>query len=466
MKAFLDQDFLLSTETARTLYHANASQQPIIDYHCHLSPQEIAENRRFRNLHEIWLEGDHYKWRALRTNGIPEELITGDADARAKFNAWAATMPYCLRNPLYVWSHLELQRYFGIDTLLDETTADETWERANAVLESGELDAHAILDKMNVEIVCTTDDPADPLVWHEKIQKLGLKTKVYPTFRPDKAFSVNDPVAFNAWCDRLGETCGMDINSVSALVGALHARHQAFHDLGARLSDHGLTQATASPCTDSEADHIFVKARKGITATPEEKEQFATYMMLEFGRMDAERGWTKQLHIGPLRNNRTALFQSIGPDIGCDSIDDMNQAVRLSWYLDQLDREGKLPKTILYNLNPADNHVFGTMIGNFQDGSIPGKIQYGAAWWFLDQEDGMRTQLDVLSNLGLLSRFVGMLTDSRSFLSYPRHEYFRRILCDVLGNDVASGRIPDRMDYLNRMVTDICYANAKSYLNM
>lgn len=466
MKAFLDQDFLLTTKLAKTLYHSNAAKQPIIDYHCHLSPKEIAENRRFRNLHEIWLEGDHYKWRALRSNGVPENLITGDAPARAKFDAWAATLPYCLRNPLYIWSHLELRRYFEIEDLLDEKTADRVWEEANAILDSGALDAHAILDKMNVEIVCTTDDPADPLTYHEQIKQLGLKTRVYPTFRPDKAFNVDDPETYNVWCDRLGETSGMDINSLSALVGSLHARHEAFHQLGARLSDHGMTQCYASPCSEAEADRIFAKARSGVAATQEEKEQFATYMMLEFGRMDAARGWVKQLHLGPLRNNCTRLFRGIGPDIGCDSIDDMSQASRLSWYLDQLDQEGKLPKTIIYNLNPADNHVFGTMIGNFQDGSIPGKIQYGAAWWFLDQEDGMRTQLDVLSNLGLLSRFVGMLTDSRSFLSYPRHEYFRRILCDMLGNDVEEGKIPNRPDYLNRMVTDICHDNALSYLGM
>lgn len=465
MRTFLDQDFLLMTETARELYHSHAASQPIIDYHCHLSPKEIAENRRFRNLHEIWLEGDHYKWRALRSNGVDERLITGDASPEEKYRAWAATMPYCLRNPLYVWSHLELRRYFDIDCLLDENTADEVWERANATLESGALDAHAILKKMNVETVCTTDDPADPLTWHRQIADQGLETRVYPTFRPDKSFGVDVPEVYNAWCDKLAETSGREINSAHSLVEALDARHSEFHALGARLSDHGLSQCFASPCTDAEAEAIFVKARSGKAATPAEKEQFGTWLMLAFGRMDAQRGWTKQLHLGPLRNNNTRLFKQLGADIGCDSIDDMPQAAKLSWYLDQLDSEGSLPNTILYNLNPSDNHLMATMIGNFQQGPEPGKIQYGSGWWFLDQEDGMRRQLDALSNLGLLSRFVGMLTDSRSFLSYPRHEYFRRILCDILGNDAESGRIPRRMDYLGRMVEDICYGNAKRYFH-
>lgn len=463
MKAFLDQDFLLSTETARELYHTYAESQRIIDYHCHLSPCEIAENRRFGNLHEIWLEGDHYKWRALRSNGIDESLITGKASPKDKYLAWAATLPYCLRNPLYVWSHLELQRYFDIDCLLDEDTAEEVWERANEKLQSGDLDAHAILKKMNVETVCTTDDPADPLTYHEQIAGLGLATGVYPTFRPDKSFGVDAPESYNVWCDKLAATSGRDINSARALVEALDARHAAFHALGARLSDHGLTQCFAASCSDAEAESIFAKARAGKAATPAEKEQFGAYLMLAFGRMDAQRGWTKQLHIGALRNNNTRLFKQLGPDIGCDSIDDMPQAGKLSWYLDQLDGEGSLPKTILYNLNPADNHLLATMIGNFQQGPVAGKVQYGSGWWFLDQEDGMRSQLDSLSSLGLLSRFVGMLTDSRSFLSYPRHEYFRRILCDILGADAENGRIPRRMDYLSRMVQDICYGNAKRY---
>lgn len=463
MKAFLDQDFLLSTETARELYHSYAASQPIIDYHCHLSPKEIAENRRFGNLHEIWLEGDHYKWRALRSNGVDESLITGKASPKEKYLAWAATLPYCLRNPLYVWSHMELQRYFDIDCLLDEDTAEEVWEKANEKLQSGDLDAHAILKKMNVETVCTTDDPADPLTYHEQIAGLGLGTGVYPTFRPDKSFGVDAPEAYNAWCDKLAETSGRDINSARALVEALDARHAAFHALGARLSDHGLTQCFAASCSDAEAEAIFAKARAGKAATPAEKEQFGAYLMLAFGRMDAQRGWTKQLHMGALRNNNTRLFKQLGPDIGCDSIDDTPQAGKLSWYLDQLDGEGSLPKTILYNLNPADNHLLATMIGNFQQGPVVGKIQFGSGWWFLDQEDGMRSQLDSLSSLGLLSRFVGMLTDSRSFLSYPRHEYFRRILCDILGADAESGRIPRRMDYLSRMVQDICYGNAKHY---
>lgn len=463
MKAFLDQDFLLSTETARELYHSYAASQPIIDYHCHLSPKEIAENRRFGNLHEIWLEGDHYKWRALRSNGVDESLITGKASPKEKYLAWAATLPYCLRNPLYVWSHMELQRYFDIDCLLDEDTAEEVWEKANEKLQSGDLDAHAILKKMNVETVCTTDDPADPLTYHEQIAGLGLGTGVYPTFRPDKSFGVDVPEAYNVWCDKLAATSGRDINSARALVEALDARHAAFHALGARLSDHGLTQCFAASCSDAEAEAIFAKARAGKAATPAEKEQFGAYLMLAFGRMDAQRGWTKQLHMGALRNNNTRLFKQLGPDIGCDSIDDMPQAGKLSWYLDQLDAEGNLPKTILYNLNPADNHLLATMIGNFQQGPVVGKIQFGSGWWFLDQEDGMRSQLDSLSSLGLLSRFVGMLTDSRSFLSYPRHEYFRRILCDILGADAESGRIPRRMDYLSRMVQDICYGNAKRY---
>ncbi|MDR1497788.1 MAG: glucuronate isomerase [Puniceicoccales bacterium] len=461
--SFLNDDFLLSTPLARELFHEVAKPLGIIDFHCHLSPFDIAEDRCFGNLHEIWLEGDHYKWRAMRANGIPEKYITGDATPWEKFQAWAATVPQTLRNPLYVWTHLELRRYFGITDLLDETTARKIWDEAGAQLAGGQLSARGILRKFKVEAVCTTDDPADPLVWHEKIANDPFGVKILPTYRPDRAHAIGVPAAFNAWVEKLGKTADLATDTFGGFLDALKRRQESFSLLGGRLSDHGLERCFAAECSDGQAEAIFAKVRGGAVPGDHEREQFGAYMMHFFGVMDAENGWTSQLHLGPIRNTNSGLMQSVGADAGCDSVGDFSQARSLAWYLDNLAAAGHLPKTILYNINPADNYVFATMAGNFQDGVTAGKVQYGSGWWFLDQEEGMRWQINALSNLGLLSRFVGMLTDSRSFLSYPRHEYFRRILCDMLASDVASGRLPERLDYLKPLVANVCHDNAARY---
>ena len=461
---FIHDDFLLQTESARHLYHQFAAAEPILDYHTHLPPDDIATNRRFENLTEIWLAGDHYKWRAMRANGIPEQLCTGDADPYDKFLAWAATVPQTLRNPLYHWTHMELKRYFDIDDLLDEKSAPEIWSRAKERLQSEDLTPRGIFDKFKVRAVCTTDDPTDDLAHHQAIAQSDLPTKVYPTFRPDAALRVNLPEEFNAWVDKLAKIVDADINSLDDLLSSIKKRHDFFHEQGCRLSDHGLEYCPAEFATDEQANQLFDKARKGDAATADESASFTGYMMLHFGRWDASRGWTKQIHIGPLRNNSTRLYQQIGRDIGCDSMGDWSQAEGLSAYLDRLDQEESLPKMILYNINPSDNAVFATMVGNFQGDGIPGKVQWGSGWWFLDQWEGMQQQLNTLSNQGLLSRFVGMLTDSRSMLSYPRHEYFRRCLCDLLGTDVERGALPNDDSLLGPMVKNICFANARDYL--
>ncbi len=463
---FIHPNFLLENAAARRLYREYAQDEPILDYHSHLSPKDIAENRQFKNLFEIWLEGDHYKWRAMRSNGVAERFCTGDAEPIEKFQAWAATVPQALRNPLYHWTHLELKRYFGIGALLNEKTAASVWEQANASLATPGFRVHGILKKFRVAALCTTDDPADDLVYHRAIAASGLETKVYPTFRPDKAMGVDQPEAWNAWIARLEPTANVSVSRFADLLEALRQRHQAFHELGGRLSDHGLERCFADFCSDAVAESIFDKARKGVAASPQEKAQFASWLMLFFGRLDAERGWTKQLHLGALRNNNGRLFGRLGADTGFDSIGDWPQAQALSAYLDRLDRENALPKTILYNLNPADNYVFAAMLGNFQDGSTAGKIQLGSGWWFLDQKEAIEWQINALSNLGLLSRFVGMLTDSRSFMSYPRHEYFRRTLCNLLGRDVEKGELPDDPDLLGPMIRNICFGNAKNYLGL
>lgn len=464
--AFLSDDFLLETATARRLYHEVAADLPIIDYHCHLPPADVAANRRFSNLFEIWLEGDHYKWRALRANGIPEDLITGSASPKEKFLAWARTLPATWRNPLFHWSHLELTRYFGITDLLDETTAEAIWDAANARLAEPDFDAHGILRRMKVEVVGTTDDPADPLPHHELFARSGHPTRMVPTFRPDKAHALEDPVAWNAWVDRLATTAGTRIDDFDALLAALESRHAAFHAAGGRLSDHGLVRAPAAPATDAELAAIFRKLRAGQPGAALEAEQFATRILLETGRWNHARGWTLQLHLGPQRNNNSRYLARLGRDAGFDSIGDVPQAASLAWFLDALDHEDRLPRTVLYNINPADNYVFATMIGNFNDGTIPGKIQWGSGWWFLDQKEGMEWQINALSNLGLLRRFVGMLTDSRSFLSYPRHEYFRRILCNLFGRDVERGELPDDFPRLAEYVRAICYENARDYFQI
>ena len=463
---FIHEDFLLQTRTARRLYHHYAEGEPILDYHCHLSPQDIADNRRFRNLFELWLEGDHYKWRAMRSNGVAERFCTGNADPFAKFQAWAATVPHTVRNPLYHWTHLELKRYFDIEDLLDEASAARIWKEANEQLASPEFSAQAILRKFEVKTLCTTDDPTDDLSPHKAIAEANLPTCVLPAFRPDKALAVHQPEQFNRWLKRLCGASNVDISSLSSFLDALRARHQYFHEQGCRLSDHGMNRCYADFCSEKAAAAVFAKALRGKAASPDEHEQFASFMMLFFGRLDAEKGWTKQLHLGAQRNNNTRLLNGLGPDTGFDSIGDLPQAVALAAYLDRLDQENALPKMILYNLNPAENYVFASMLGNFQDGTIPGKLQLGSGWWFLDQKQGIEWQLNALSNLGLLSRFVGMITDSRSFMSYPRHEYFRRVLCNLIGRDVENGEIPDDDMLTGPMIRNICYANAKRYLSL
>ena len=458
--SFIHDDFLLTTKTARRLYHQFAENQPILDYHCHLPPKDVAENRQFQNLFEIWLEGDHYKWRAMRANGVPEACCTGSAPAYEKFLASAQTVPSTLRNPLYHWTHLELKRYFGIDELLDGSSALRIWDQANALLATEELSAHGILRKFQVKAVCTTDDPTDDLAWHQAIAASPLATKVFPTFRPDRALNVHSPELFNPWVDRLEAVSNTHIGTLPAFVDALKQRHDFFHQMGGRLSDHGLNHLFGEFPTEHEASTIFGRARSGHAATREEHWRFGAYMMLVFGRFDAARGWTKQMHLGARRNNNTRRFRELGPDVGFDSIGDWPQADALGSYLDRLDLENALPKIVVYNLNPADNYVVATMIGNFQDGATAGKIQIGSGWWFLDQKEAMQWQMNALSNCGLISKFVGMLTDSRSFMSYPRHEYFRRVLCDLFGKDVEAGEVPDNDELVGPVIRDICYGNA------
>lgn len=464
--SFIHDDFLLQTPAARELFHSYAKDEPILDYHCHLPPQDVAANRRFANLHEIWLEGDHYKWRAMRANGVPEELITGSAGPKDKFMAWAKTVPFTLRNPLYHWTHLELARYFGITDILNEDSAESIWNRANEMLATDELSAHGILAKFKVRALCTTDDPTDSLAEHKQIAASGLATKVLPAYRPDKALGVHDPAAFNQWIARLEAASGTSVSHFQSLLDALAARHDYFHSMGSRLSDHGLNTALSDPCSFEDASHIFDRARNGQSADPVEHAQFGSYLMHYFGRLDAAKGWTKQLHLGARRANNTRMFRQVGPDTGFDSIGDWPQIDAVARYMDQLEQDGGLPKMILYNLNPSDNYAFATVVGNFQDGSVPGKIQFGSGWWFLDQKEAMEWQINALSNCGLLSRFVGMLTDSRSFLSYPRHEYFRRTLCNLLGRDIENGELPRDMALVGGMVRNICYANAEQYFSL
>ncbi len=467
MSQFLPEDFLLSTEWARSLYFRHAAPQPIFDYHCHLPPDQIASNRQFENLTQIWLAGDHYKWRALRWNGVPEKLITGsETSDYDKFLAYARTVPETVRNPLHHWSHLELRRFFGIDDLINEANAPKIWEVANAKLRTPALSTHGILTHSRVKVVCTTDDPTDDLAHHLAIKCSDLSTRVYPTFRPDKALAVNNPSLFNPWCDKLSAVSGLEVSSVHLFLSALQNRHDFFHSIGGRLSDHGLESLPDVDCSEREAAAIFAAARAGHAATPEQSDKFTAFMMLFFGRLDAAKGWTKQLHLGAIRNNSQRLLKQLGSDAGVDSIGDFPQARGLSRYLNHLDAENSLPKVVVYNLNPADNYIIATMVGNFQDGTIAGKLQFGSGWWFLDQREAMEWQINALSQLGLLSRFVGMLTDSRSFLSYVRHEYFRRLLCAMIGKDVEAGLIPDDHEQLGRLVENICYKNAESYFGL
>jgi len=465
IRTFLTEDFLLHNDVARELYHDHARHEPIFDYHTHLPPDQIVSNKVFRNLYEAWLGGDHYKWRAMRSNGVSEKYCTGDASDWEKFLAYARTVPHTLRNPLYHWTHLELKMYFGITDLLDESTAEKIWNKANEKLAL--MPVHELLRRSRAAVVCTTDDPTDSLEQHRKIRADGkLATRVYPTFRPDKSLTIDQPAAFNAWVDKLGQVSGVECRSLSSFLDALGKRHSFFHDAGCRLSDHGLNHVFADDCTESEAARIFADARTGKKVSLADANKFRSFMLLFVGELYAKRGWVMQLHLGALRNNNARLMRTLGPDTGFDSIGDWPQAEALARYLDRLDSNNRLPKTIIYNLNPADNYAFATMLGNFQDGSVPGKIQFGSGWWFLDQKEAMEWQINALSNLGLLSRFVGMLTDSRCFLSYSRHEYFRRILCNLIGRDVANGELPRDMKMLSTLVRNICFGNAKNYFGL
>ncbi|RMG17831.1 MAG: glucuronate isomerase [Bacteroidetes bacterium] len=463
MKPFLNEDFLLQTATARTLYHEHARHLPIIDYHCHLPPAEIAQNRQFENLTRIWLEGDHYKWRAMRTNGVDERYCTGDASDYEKFEKWAETVPFTMRNPLYHWTHMELRRPFGVSKLLNPDTAREIYTHCTEQLQLPEFSAQGLMKQFAVEVVCTTDDPADTLEHHLQIREQGFDIKVLPTFRPDKCMMVEDPPAYNAYLDKLGQVVDQSIDHFIDLLDVLKQRIDYFHQMGGRLSDHGLETIYAEDYTDDEINYLFHKVRLGHRLEPLEVHKFKSAVLVHLGQMYHEKGWTQQFHLGALRNNNSRMMRLLGPDTGFDSIGDFEIARPLARFLDRLDTDNRLPQTILYNLNPRDNEVMATMAGNFNDGSIPGKVQFGSAWWFLDQKDGMEKQMNTLSNMGLLSRFVGMLTDSRSFLSYPRHDYFRRILCNLIGNDVENGELPHDLNWLGQMVEDICYYNAKDY---
>ncbi len=470
MPDYMNDDFLLQTETAKELYHDYAAKMPIYDYHCHLSAAEVADDKQFENLTQAWLYGDHYKWRAMRTNGVDEKYCTGDASDYEKFEKWAETVPACIRNPLYHWTHLELKKPFGIrGKLLGPDTAKEIYDTCSDLLQTPEFSARGIMRQWNVKLVCTTEDPLDSLEHHRVIRESGIDIAVHTAWRPDKAMAAEDTVALNAWIDRLAEITDMDISTFADYDDALRKRHDYFHENGCRVSDHGL-EAVPGDCSafesKSQIHAIFTKIRQEQELSPKEIAQFKTLMLFNFALMDWQKGWVQQLHLGPMRNNNSRMFHKIGPDTGFDSIGDYLTAEPLSRFLDMMDRTNRLPKTILYNLNPRDNEVMATMIGNFQDGTVPGKMQFGSGWWFLDQMDGMIKQMNALSNLGLLSRFIGMLTDSRSFLSYSRHEYFRRILCNLLGDEVEKGYWPKDMALLGKMVEDISYNNAKNYFDM
>jgi glucuronate isomerase len=462
IKEFLGNDFLLSNEQAENLYFRYAATQPIIDFHNHLPVADIANNKKFSSITELWLEGDHYKWRAMRANGIPEKYCTGSATPKEKFKKWAETVPYTLRNPLYHWTHLELKNYFGIDKLLNESTADTIYEEVNALLRTDQYSVKGLLQKMNVEVLCTTDDPTDTLEHHKEInQHAGLK--VYPTFRPDKVLQFHLNQNHFQYLQKLSITANIEINSVQQLCLALEKRMQYFNTMGCRLSDHGLDYLPFSPVNDAEAESIFSKVLSKKIISRAESDQLCTYVLQFLSSAYARLGWTQQFHLGAMRNNNVRMLESLGADTGFDSIGDYPQASSMAMFLAESDRK-QLGKTILYNLNPSQNEVFASMLGNFNDGTFPGKIQWGSAWWFLDQKDGMTKQINTLSNMGLLSRFVGMVTDSRSFLSFPRHEYFRRILCNTLGEEIEKGELPDDMATIGKLVSDVCYYNAKKYL--
>lgn len=464
MSAFIGKDFMLTNDAARELYHEHAAKLPVIDYHCHLVPEQIANNYQARNITEMWLGGDHYKWRAMRGNGVNEDYITGGKSDYEKFEKWAETLQYAMRNPLYHWTHLELSRIFGIDDVLNPSTARKIYEECNEKVASDEFRAQSIMRNCNVEAVCTTDDPIDSLEHHKSILDNPFGTKVLPTWRADKVLAVENPTAYNEYIDKLEQASGMSISTYEDLMGALLNRHDFFASMGCKLSDHGLDTFYAEDYTEGDLMQIFAKVRSGNTPTPQEVAKFRSGVLFDLAAMDYDKDWTQQFHIGVIRNNNSKMFGQLGPDTGFDSIHDLTCAAAGNKYFDRLTAAGKLAKTILYNLNPKDNEVLATMAYNFNDGSVAGKMQLGSGWWFLDQEDGMRKQLNALSSLGLLSSFVGMLTDSRSFLSYPRHEYFRRILCNVIGQDIEDGKLPkSEMEFIGKMVEGISYYNAKNY---
>ncbi|NLW56532.1 MAG: glucuronate isomerase [Firmicutes bacterium] len=466
MRPFMDENFLLNNPTAEKLYHQYAAQMPILDYHCHLNPKEIAENKKYRNITEIWLGGDHYKWRAMRANGVDEKYITGDASDREKFFKWAETMPQCIGNPLYHWTHLELKRYFGIEELLSPETAEEIWTRCNELLQKDEFRVRGLIERSNVKALCTTDDPTDSLEYHLALAKdQSFPVKVFPSFRPDKSFNIDKP-GFTDWIAKLEAVVGKKIDTLPALLAALQERIEFFHSVGCRISDHALDPIVYAESTEEEATTILRKALAGQKLIAEEVAKFKTQVLRFLGREYAKRGWTMQLHLSSIRNNSTRMFKLLGPDTGFDSMGDYVYAEALVAFLDKLDETNELPKMILYSLNPIDNEMLATIAGSFQGGGIPGKMQLGSGWWFNDQKDGMIRQMVALANIGLLSKFVGMLTDSRSFLSYTRHEYFRRLLCDLLGDWVEKGEAPNDLDLMGQMVQNICYYNAKEYFGL
>ena len=471
IKKFLDKDFLFTNKTAEYLYFNYAEKLPIIDYHNHLPVKEIAENKKFESITQIWLYGDHYKWRAMRANGVDEKYITGSASDWEKFLAWAKTVPDTLRNPLYQWTHMELKKPFGIENkLLNQNTAKEIYDHCNELLQKDDFSTRGLLKQFNVEVVCTTDDPLDTLEYHKKIKSDKINKngeadglKVFPAFRPDKGMAVENLSTFNEWVKKLQEITKINVDSFEKYIEAIRKRHDYFHENGCRLSDHGLETAYAEEYTSQEIENIFQKVLSSKKLNREEILKFKSAMLFEFGIMDQEKNWTQQFHLGAIRNNNSRMFGILGPDTGYDSIGDFEIAIPLAKLLNRLDTNDKLAKTIIYNLNPADNEIIATMIGNFQDGRIPGKLQFGSGWWFLDQKDGIEKQINALSNMGLLSRFVGMLTDSRSFLSYSRHEYFRRLLCNIIGEDIEKGLLPNEEELISPLIKNVCYFNAKNY---
>jgi glucuronate isomerase len=459
----MGEDFLLQTKTAQLLYEEYAKQMPIIDYHCHLSPQQIAEDIKFENLTQGWLYGDHYKWRAMRTSGVDESYCTGDKSDYEKFEKWAATVPYTMRNPLYHWTHLELKRYFGINELLDPSTAKSVYENASAQIQTDDFSIRNLIRKMNVKVICTTDDPIDSLEYHKTLAESGFEVKIKPAFRPDKAMEVSSAANFTAYIKKLEAVANLSVSSFEDYLFALQNRHDFFASMGCSVSDHGLEEIYVEDFTGQEIEAIFTKVYGGKDLSLIEQRKFKSCMLLHFAEWDWEKGWVQQYHLGALRNNNSRMLSKLGPDTGWDSIGDFSQAAALSKFLNKLDSEDKLAKTIIYNLNPADNELMASMIGNFNDGSVAGKIQFGSGWWFLDQKDGIIKQLNALSNMGLVSRFVGMLTDSRSFLSFPRHEYFRRILCNLFGDEIENGELPNDTKWVGQIIQDICYNNANEY---